>query len=188
MRYALSVVLLVVACAHQAPVESAAPGWKLLNATGGTDELQIRGEQGLRRAAVTDSAVRGPVLDLKRTPGKLQGTTYGDRPVDMQQKGNTILGRVGTDSWDLTLEQDGNEMRATGQIAGRPSTFWMSPPKIRGGVGVCTFELVWSAGNYAGTRTCGPAGEVIQLQFPAVLASWSDPEVAALLAIFVQRD
>ncbi|MGZ6028115.1 MAG: hypothetical protein ACXWK5_01750 [Myxococcaceae bacterium] len=188
MRYALSVVLLVVACAHTPPVESAAPGWKLLNATAGTDELQIRGEQGLRRAAVTDTSVRGPVLDLKRVPGKLQGTSYGDRPVDMQQRGNGIAGRVGSDSWDLTLEQDGNEMRATGQIGGHPSTFWMSPPKIRGGVGPCTFELVWSAGNYAGTRSCGPDSDVIQLQFPAVLASWSDPEVAALLAIFVQRN
>jgi hypothetical protein len=47
--------------------------------------------------------------------------------------------------------------------------------------------MVWSAANYAGSRTCGPVDEVVQLLIPAPLATWSDPEVAALLAIMVQR-
>jgi len=186
MRYAISVALMAVACASVPPVESAAPAWKLLNASPGADELQIRGET-LRRATVTDTSARGPNLNLRRVPGHLQGTTRTDTPVDLQQRGNGIAGRVGTDSWDLTLEPDGAEVRATGLVGGLPSTFWMSPPRIRGSMGPCRFDLVWTAGNYAGTRSCGPQGDVLQLQLPASLASWSDPEVAALLAIFVQR-
>ena len=187
MRYVVSLVMLATACASIPPAASAAPEWKLLNATAGTPELQIRSTTQIRRATVTDAGARGPDFDVKRVPGKLQGVTYVDRPVDMQQRGNGIAGRVAGDSWDLTLEPDGSEMRATGLIGGQPSTFWMSPQKIRGSIGPCQFELVWSADNYAGARSCGPMSDVVQLQLPAALASWSNPEVAALLAIFVQR-
>jgi hypothetical protein len=61
-----------------------------------------------------------PDLDLKRADGKLQGTTYIEYPVDLQMKGNTIIGRVSGDTWDLRLEPDGSEMRVTGLIAGNP--------------------------------------------------------------------
>jgi len=187
MRRLSVLAVVLVGCAHAPPVDSAAPAWTLLNATPGTDEIQIRSDTRLRRATVTDAAARGPDLDLKRVPGKLQGTTYVERPVDLQVKGTAITGRVAGDSWDLTLDKDGSEVRATGLVAGQPSTFWLSPARIRGSVGPCRFDLVWSAGNYAGGRTCGPAGDVVQVQFPAALASWSDPEVAAVLAILVQR-
>jgi hypothetical protein len=187
MRHAVSLVLLALGCAHAPPVESAVPGWKLLSATPGTDELQTRSDTNLRRATVTDAGARGPDLDLKRVAGRLEGTTRIEQTVDMQQHGNQITGRVAGDSWDLTLEPDGSEMRATGVIAGQLSTVWLSPSRIRGSMGPCRFDLLWSSGNYAGGRTCGPQSDVVQVQFPAALASWSDPEVAALLAIFVQR-
>lgn len=188
MRYAISVVMLALGCATVPPVASAAPGWKLLNASPGAQEIQIRSDTQIRRATVTEAGARGPDFDVKRVGGRLQGVTYVDRPVDMQQKGNNeIHGRVASESWDLTLSQDGTEVRATGLIGGGPATFWMSPPKIRGSVGVCQFELVWSASNYAGARNCGPLTDMVQLQIPAGLASWSDPEVAALLAIFLQK-
>ncbi|HUM10682.1 MAG TPA: hypothetical protein VLT82_07035 [Myxococcaceae bacterium] len=187
MRRWSLLVLALAGCAHAPPAESAAPGWKLLNATSGTDEMQVRSDTRLRRATVTDAAARGPDLDLKRVEGKLQGTTRIEYPVELTVKGMTITGRVAGDSWDLRLEQDGTEMRATGLVAGEPSTFWLSPARIRGSMGSCRFDVVWSAANYAGSRTCGPTSDVVQLQFPASLGTWSDPEVAALLAIITQR-
>ncbi len=187
MRSVLAGMLVAIGCAH-APVESAAPGWTLLNATPGSEELQVRSDVHMRRATVTGAAVRGPDLDLQRADGKLQGTTYIRRPVELQQRGNEIIGQVGSDDWDLRLSQDGAEMRVTGLIGGRPSTFWMSPKRIRGAVGMCLFDLVWSTGLYAGARTCGVASDNIALQFPAALAAWSDPQVAALFGILVQRE
>jgi len=187
MRRALAVVLLGLGCAH-APVESAAPGWTLLNATPGSEEIQVRSDVHMRRATVTAAAVRGPDLDLQRADGKLQGTTYIRRPVELRQQGSEIIGQVGSDDWDLRLSQDGTEMRVTGLIGGRPSTFWMSPNRIRGSVGMCVFDLVWSTGLYSGARTCGVASDNVALQFPAVLSGWGDPQVAALFGILVQRE
>ncbi|HZJ54973.1 MAG TPA: hypothetical protein VFD38_12605 [Myxococcaceae bacterium] len=183
----LSLLVVVLAGCASAPVPSAAPGWKLLSATPDTNELQFQTDDNLNRATVTDSAARGPFLDLKRAGGKLQGTVRVDQPVELEAKGNQIQGRVSGDSFDLTLMPDGAETRATGLTRGMPSTFWMSPQRIRGNVGECRFDLVWGAGRYTGGRTCGPKGETVSVLVPASLASWSDPEVAALLAILAPR-
>jgi hypothetical protein len=186
MRRLCPWLLALAGCAH-APVESAAPGWKFLNASQRTEEIQFRTDQRLRRATVTEVGARGPDLDLKRAQGKLQGTSYVDRPVELELKGNEMVGRVAGDSFDLTLTPDGSETRATGLVAGLPSTFWLSPGRIRGSIGQCSFDLVWGAASYSGARTCGPQSDVVTLLLPPALASWSDPEVASLLAIFAQR-
>jgi hypothetical protein len=111
-----------------------------------------------------------------------------DWPVDLQVKGNEIVGSFARDSYGLTLVPDGTETRATGLIRGQPATFWMSPKSVRGTVGECRFDFVWGAGRYSGARTCGPLGqENVTLLVPAALASWSDPEAAALLTLVVSR-
>ena len=183
----LSLLVVVLAGCASAPVPSAAPGWRLLGATPDTNELQFQTDDSLNRATVTDSAARGPFLDLKRADGKLQGTVRIDQPVDLEVKGNQISGRVAGDAFDLTLTPEGEETRATGLTRGMPSTFWMSPQRIRGMVGECRFDLVWGAARYTGGRTCGPRSETMSVLVPASLASWSDPETAALLAIMAQR-
>ena len=180
-------LVLLAGCAH-APVESAEPAWKLLGATPDISEIQFQTTEGLNRATVTEAGARGPFVDLKRSSGRIQGTVRVDWPVDLQRKGNQIVGRFAYDSYDLTLLPDGSETRATGLIRGQPTTFWMSPQKIRGTVGECRFDFVWGAGSYTGARTCGPLGqENVTLLVPAALASWSDPEVAALLTLVVSR-
>jgi hypothetical protein len=184
MRRAMLVVVLALGCAH-APVESAAPGWKLLSATPGTDQIQFRSDVRLRWATVTDTSARGPDLDLRRTPGKIEGTTFVERLVELTEKGNEMLGRVAGDDFGLTLREDGDEMRATGVVGGMQTTFWLSPALIRGSIGPCSFQLGWSGGSYLGGRQCGPRSDTISLQNPAGLARSSDPEVASLLAILV---
>jgi len=169
-------------------VPSAAPSWKLLSATPDVTEIQFQTTDNLNRATVTDAGARGPFVDLKRGSGTLQGTVRVDWPVDLQLKGKEIVGRFAGDAFDLTLMPDGEETRATGFIRGDPTTFWLSPKRIRGSVGQCRFDLVWGSGRYTGSRTCGPLGEEsISLLVPAALASWSDPEVAALLAMMTPR-
>jgi hypothetical protein len=188
MRPLLLVPVLVLAgCAH-VPVESAAPGWKLLSATPDIDSIEFQTTDNLNRATVTDSGARGPFIDLKRGPGRIQGTVRVDLPVDLQRKGNGIVGRFAGDAYDLTLMPDGKETRVIGLIHGQPTTFWLSPQKIRGTVGECRFDFVWGAGRYTGSRTCGPLGqESVSLLVPAALATWSDPEAAALLTMVVSR-
>jgi hypothetical protein len=181
-------VLLVLAGCATAPVPSAAPSWKLLSATPDITEIQFQTTDNLNRATVTDAGARGPFVDLKRASGTLQGSVRVDWPVDLQLKGKEIVGRFAGDAFDLTLMPDGEETRATGFIRGDPTTFWLSPKRIRGSVAQCRFDLVWGSGRYTGSRTCGPLSEEsISLLVPAALASWSDPEVAALLAMMTPR-
>lgn len=177
-------VLLLSGCAT-APVPSAVPTWTLLSATPDTEEIQIQGSQHLRRAKVTEAGARGPFLNVSRVPGKLQGTIGVDTPLSLQQNGTEVLGSVGSDAYDLTLMPDGEETRAQGQVAGLPTTFWMSPAKIRGSVGPCRFEFVWGSGRYTGGRTCGPQSDTVSVLLPAAMASWSDPEAAALLTLML---
>ena len=187
MRRLAPCLVLLAGCAH-APVESAAPAWKLLSATPDIGEIQFQTSDSLNRATVSDSGAAGPSVDLKRTSGKIQGTVRVDWPVELQLKGNEIIGRFAGDAYDLTLMPDGSETRATGFVRGQPTTFWMSPQKIRGNIGACRFDLVWGAGRYTGARTCGPLGEEsVSLLVPAGLASWSDPEAAALLTMIAPR-
>ena len=184
----LVVPLLVLAGCATAPVPSAAPQWKLLGATPEATELQFQTNDSLNRATVTDTSARGPFVDLKRADGRLSGTLRVDWPVDLQTKGSSeIHGRVGGDAFDLTLSPDGNETRATGLTRGMPSTFWLSPQRIRGTMGECRFDLIWGAGNYTGGRTCGARSETVTVRIPAALATWNDPEVAALLVMISTR-
>jgi hypothetical protein len=179
--------LLVLAGCATAPVPSAAPQWKLLSATPDVTEIQFQTGDSLNRATVTDSGARGPFVDLKRAEGKLQGTLRVDWPVDLQRKDSDIHGRVAGDAFDLTLSPDGDETRATGLTRGMPTTFWLSPQKIRGTIGECRFDLVWGSGRYTGGRTCGARSETVTWLIPAALATWSDPEVAALLVMISTR-
>ena len=189
MRRFLMTGMLVVggSCAH-APAESAAPEWKLLSASPEVSEIQFQTTENMNRATVTDRGARGPFVELERSPGALRGTVRSDWLVDLREQGNEIGGRFGGHSYDLTLRPEGEETRATGLVRGQDTTFWMSPRKIHGKVGACRFDLVWGAGRYSGSRTCGPLGqETVSMLVPAALATWSDPESAALLTMMVSR-
>jgi len=183
----LLVSLLVLAGCAAAPVPSAAPQWKLLSAGPDVTEIQFQTNDNLNRATVTDSGARGPFLNLTRASGRLQGTMRVDQPVDLTLNGTEIRGRVAGDAFDLTLMPDGDETRATGLTRGMPSTFWLSPQRIRGTMGECRFDLIWGAGNYTGGRTCGARSETVTVRIPAALATWNDPEVAALLVMISTR-
>jgi len=188
MRRSSLLVVLLAGCAH-APVESAAPSWKLLSATPDITEIQFQTTDNLNRATVTEAGARGPFVDLKRGSGTITGTVRVDWPVDLQLKGGKeIAGRFGGDAFDLTVMPDGAEFRAQGFVRGEQTTFWMSPQRIRGSIGQCRFDLVWGAGRYTGSRTCGPLSEEsVSLLVPTSLAGWSDPEVAALVAMMTPR-
>ena len=186
MRRVLVSLLVLAGCAT-APVPSAAPQWKLLSATPDVTEIQVQTSDSLNRATVTDAGARGPFLNLTRASGRLQGTLRVDQPVDVTVNGTEIQGRVAGDAFDLTLMPDGDETRATGLTRGMPSTFWLSPQRIRGNIGACRFDVIWGAGNYTGGRTCGARSETVTLRIPAALASWSEPEAAALLVMITIR-
>ena len=99
-----------------------------------------------------------------------------------------MAGRFAGDAFDLTVMPDGQETRVTGFVRGQQTTFWLSPQKIRGSVGECRFDLAWGAARYTGQRSCGEVSqESVSLLIPAALASWSDPEVASLLALMMPR-
>lgn len=188
MRRSSLLVLLLAGCATT-PVPSAAPNWKLLSASPDVTEIQFQTTDNLNRATVTDAGARGPFVDLKRASGSITGTVRVDWPVELKLKeGKEMVGRFAGDAFDLTVMPDGEEFRVTGFVRGDPTTFWLSPKRMRGQVGSCRFDLVWLAGRYTGSRTCGPLSEEsLSVLVPATLSSWSDPEAASLLAMMAPR-
>jgi len=189
-RSSLLVLVLVLAGCATTPVPSAAPGWKLLSASPDVTEIQFQTTDNLNRATVTDTGARGPFVNLTRDQGRITGTVRVDRPVELQLRegGREMVGRFAGDAFDLTVMPDGEEFRVQGFVRGDPTTFWLSPRRMRGNVGSCQFDLVWGAGRYTGSRTCGPLSqESLSVLVPAALASWSDPEVASLLAMMAPR-
>jgi hypothetical protein len=138
---------------------------------------------------VTETGARGPFVNLQRGDGRITGTIRTSWPVELQMRdGREMIGRFASDAFDITVMPDGDEFRAQGFVRGDPTTFWLSPRRMRGQVGQCRFDLVWGAGRYTGSRTCGPLSEeTLSVLVPAALATWSDPEVASLLAMMAPR-
>lgn len=182
-RAVLLLFLVGLGCV-QAPVKSADPGWALLSATPGTDQLLVRGSKGVRWMAITDTSAIGPNYQLKRTPTTITGTTGGDfRPVSLQMRGDGMIG----EEFDVSLRREGDTTRVTGLLGQYPSTFWLSRSTFRGNVGPCEYQLGWSASMYVGTSQCGPTSEEVSIQIPAALAQWNDGQVAALLVLLLMR-
>ena len=64
------------------------------------------------------------------------------------------------------------------------SDFVLSPKGLTGRVGIITYSLAWTGSRYDGNIT--PGGNAY-IEFPTVMASWSDIQAVTVLCLLLTR-
>jgi len=138
-------------------------------------------------AEVTANGAVGPQIDVGRyDDGKtFRGTAFG-RPVDLSASGESVRGTFGITPFELDVTDSGPKaFRVTGLIAGVPSTFSADPEQIEGTIGHCSYDLRWAGQSYLGTRSCAGGIQSVALRLPQTISSWSNTDVAVLMALLM---
>jgi hypothetical protein len=172
----VAALLGVAGCAHAPATQAAPPG-----------SLVLHAESQFVHAQVTPSGIQGPQFNVTRTGTALRGTVYNRAVnVDVNTASGDIHGLLGMSPVDVHVQRDANGVRAKGLIGGYLSDFVERKDVIQGRIGGCSYDLRFVETAYQGFRNCGGSRvEQLSLQVPSTLASWSDAELTAGLALFL---
>jgi len=145
---------------------------------------------GIRRplvALVTETGIQGADVNLGRYPGSngtaWRGTVFG-HDVNVTVSGDGAEGIVSRTPFNLNVTPGPDGMQIQGLI-GAPSTVTVSKSRINGAFGRCGYDLRFQGQAYVGPRSCGGNPIQVGLTLPGILASWSDAEVATVLALLL---
>jgi hypothetical protein len=138
-------------------------------------------------ARVTADAVVGPEVRISRAGGALRGEAF-HRSVDVQWKGEELVGMIGRTPVQLSVNRDGGEIRASGLYQGKPSDLRISKTGIEGPIGQCRYSLKAEAGGYQGFRSClhAPDSPAV-VRIPEGLWGTSEAEQVAVIALLLSR-
>jgi hypothetical protein len=186
-RVAVSVsCLFALACATaSAPVVTGPPpDWKLANATvSAGDTFEFVGPAGGQiTVKITGHDLYGPQYNLSAGGGYVRGQGSGGAVIDVTIKGNRADGNVKNAPFSCIVETNADgSAHVTGAMGAGNTDYIISQKEISGRVGVGVIGMVW---NPATTRYEGqPTGAHITL--PAVMATWSNVEVATVLSVLL---
>jgi len=146
---------------------------------------------GIRRplvATVSETGIQGADVNLGRFPGAngtaWRGTSIG-RDVNVTVSSDGATGIVSRSPFNLTVTPGPDGMQIQGLMGGGPSTVTVSKTRINGTFGRCGYDLRFQGQAYVGPRSCGGSPIQVGLTLPGILASWSDAEVATVLALLL---
>lgn len=198
----LSLVLAcgIVACAHDAPrppAEDTIPA----DALPPPDVLPLEARAvpeagrfvltGIRRpvvASITEAGIQGPDVNLgrykKQNAIEWRGTAF-NQTANLSVSGSGAEGIVGRTPFTLRITPSPDGMVVNGLIGGQPSTVTISKTRINGGFGLCGYDVVFQGQAYVGPRSCGKGPIQVGVTLPPILATWSDAEVATVLALLM---
>jgi len=185
MRRFLVPCLLLSACAtttSEPAVVGPPPVWKLASASMSTGNvIQGTASGGQISLKIEGHSATGPRASIQVSSGSIRGTGASGRTVQVTINGNGATGLVGGSpfSCNVDIQPDGSA-HITGTMGTGSADYILSPSAINGRVGVVTYKLTWNGEKYEGTMVPGNYG---YLQLPALLATWSDVEVATFLSL-----
>lgn len=105
--------------------------------------------------------------------------------VDLRVDSDRVSGAIGNGPVALRVIREDNTLAVRGVMPGRVSHFQIDPSGMRGTIGGCMYSLKREANGFAGRRRCSSTMHNFTLELPQAMASWSDAEVAAVLALFL---
>lgn len=175
--------LTILACASPAPVPSGPPpDWKLASASMAVgNNLQGTANGGQISLTVQGHSVTGPRANLDVGRGFIRGTGSSGRTVQVTIKENKSEGLVGSVPFSciVDINPDGSA-HVVGAMGLGNTDYILSPKAIQGRIGVVVYQLNWNGERYEGQMVPGGYGF---LQLPAVMATWSDVEVATFVSL-----
>jgi hypothetical protein len=138
-------------------------------------------------ALVTPEGAQGPQVDLGRYDGgkTIRGTANG-KPLSLTVTDNAASGVWAAGPLTINITEEAPEqMKVTGVIAGRPSTFTVTPDRIEGTIGFCAYDLNRSGDVYLGSRSCAGGIGQVTVQFPSTIGTWRPINIAVLMAVLM---
>jgi hypothetical protein len=137
-------------------------------------------------ALISATGAQGPQINVGRfDDGKtLRGQVDG-RVLDMSITGNRASGTWASVPLNLQVEEQADQLRMTGLIAGRPSTWTASREAIQGNIGFCAYDLNRQGDVYVGSRSCGRGIGQVTVSFPSTIAEWEPINIGVLMALLM---
>jgi hypothetical protein len=177
---------LLLGCASAPPATVAPPVWAFASASPGSGkELRLRSETRYIQVSIEGDTIFGPTWNLKHGGTYIRGTGGAHQAVQITLRGTHAEGNANNAPLTVDLKpQDNGATQVTGLFGGIISDFTISPTSFQGKLGPCSYDLAFKDGRYEGMGNCGGRTvNGVSLQLPVAMASWTDLEVAVVLAI-----
>jgi len=177
----LSVCLLAVACATTG-------AGKLQTTSGPEQRFSMVGGGIETTALITRDGAQGPDINIGRYDdgATIRGTLL-QRPfqLSVDQAAGSATGQAGMGPITINATEEGNQLKCTGLILGRPSTITASKERIEGTVGFCAYDLGRSGESYVGSRSCGRGISSVTVRFPTSILEWKPINICVLMALLM---
>jgi hypothetical protein len=123
--------------------------------------------------------LQGPSVQLQWTPNTIRGTALGN-PVSLDYTADEVKGLVGTNPVSLKIESRDEGVQAKGMYAGQNTRLEISPNRIAGPIGSCSYDLkLHGTGIYTGQRSCRGVGEAVSF---SIGSEWTKLPAPVLIA------
>src|SRR4029078_5749802 len=113
------------------------------------------------------TGAQGPEINVGRDDdGKTIRGTVNGKTIDMSVTGTHAQGIWGSGPISLDVDETGDQLKMTGLVAGRPSTWTASQEAIQGTIGFCAFDLRRQGETYVGSRPRAGGGGALARALP----------------------
>ena len=139
-------------------------------------------------AIISKDGAQGPDVDVGRyDDGATIRGTLRQRPfqLSIDQAAGKATGQAGMGPITVNATEEGDALKCTGLILGRPSTVTASKERIQGTVGFCAYELGRSGETYVGSRSCSSGISSVTVTFPTSILEWKPINVCVLFALLM---
>ena len=198
-------LLVLLGCAGTPPPAGPPPVWAFASATPSAGkEIRMRSGERYIQVSIDGDSIFGPVWNLSHGGTFIRGFGAQHQGVQITLKGTHAEGIL-LDA-PLTADLKPGENGATNVTGlfggGTISNFNISPSIFQGNLGTCSYDLKFNGTRYEGMSSCSgaitpqtptssqlaqSAGNITNtsLELPAAMATWTDLEVAVVLAIVI---
>jgi hypothetical protein len=169
--------LAVLGCATtQTNPSGSVPDWKLASAS-----MSVGNHFG--GLTVDDGNFTGPNTKLYVAEGAIRGTLEFGAAVQVTLEGGAGRGLIGDVSFSCNVDtmQDGSAHVTASTATYRSTDFYISPNQISGRISGVVYNMAWTGKRYESLDH----GESAGLALPAVMASWTNTEVACALSLLL---
>jgi len=180
----LLVALALVGCA----TASSGSSGKLQTTSGPEQRFNMVGNGFQTTALITRDGAQGPSVNLGRFDdgATIRGTLL-QQPFQLavDQAAGSATGQAGQGPITVNAAEEGDQLKCTGLILGRPSTLTASRERIQGTVGFCAYDLGRQGETYVGSRSCGRGISNVTVTFPTSILEWKPINICVLMAILM---
>jgi hypothetical protein len=189
-RFAVPSLVLLglgLGCAGAPPPQGPAPAWAFASASPSSGkEIQMRSGDRYVQVSIDGTSIFGANWSLTHGGTFIRGFGAGQTAVQITLKGTHAEGNALNAPLTVDLKPPENGVtEVSGLFSGIISSFKISPEIFQGKLGPCSYDLKFDGTQYAGMSSCAGSITRTSLKLPVAMATWTDLEVAVVLAIIL---